>query len=87
MEGAEEWEDPINYDEDIVGPRTKRLLITLPPRSLKSISASVALPAWLLGNDPTKKIVTVSYSSKLATALGRQFRETWMPAYMDWISS
>jgi hypothetical protein len=24
MEGAEEWEDPINYDEDIVGPRTRK---------------------------------------------------------------
>ena len=31
----------------------KRLIILVPPRSLKSICASVALPAWLLGNDPT----------------------------------
>ena len=26
-----------------------RLIITMPPRSLKSIAASVAFPAWLLG--------------------------------------
>src|SRR5690606_5195531 len=30
-----------------------RLLITQPPRSLKSICASVAFPAWSLGHDPT----------------------------------
>ena len=44
----------------------KRLIITLPPRSGKSISASVACPAWLLGLDPTKQIVCVSYAQDLA---------------------
>lgn len=43
-----------------------RLIITLPPRSLKSISASVAFPAWLLGRDPTRRIVCVSYADALA---------------------
>ena len=28
-----------------------RLFITLPPRSLKSVCASVAFPAWALGHD------------------------------------
>src|ERR1700688_629582 len=45
----------------------KRLLIALPPRSLKSICASVALPAWALGRDPTKCIICASYSENLAT--------------------
>ena len=44
----------------------RRLIITLPPRSLKSISASVAFTAWLLGHDPTRKIICVSYSNDLA---------------------
>ena len=44
----------------------RRLIITLPPRSLKSISASVAFPAWLLGHDPTRKIICVSYANDLA---------------------
>jgi predicted phage terminase large subunit-like protein len=44
----------------------KRLAITLPPRHLKSICASVAYPAWLLGQDPTNRIISVSYSSELA---------------------
>ena len=43
-----------------------RLLITLPPRSLKSVCASVAFPAWLLGRDPSRRIVGASYSAELA---------------------
>ncbi len=45
--------------------KTKRLIITMPPRSLKSICASVALPAWALGRDPTSRIICASYSSDL----------------------
>jgi predicted phage terminase large subunit-like protein len=44
----------------------KRLIITLPPRGLKSICASVAFPAFVLGHDPTKRIICVSYSETLA---------------------
>jgi predicted phage terminase large subunit-like protein len=44
----------------------KRLIITLPPRHLKSICASVAFPAWVLGQDPTRKLICVSYSQDLA---------------------
>ena len=51
-----------------------RLLINQPPRSLKSITASVAYPAWVLGRDSTKRIIVVSYSNELATELHRQFR-------------
>jgi hypothetical protein len=43
-----------------------RLIITLPPRYLKSICASVAFPAWVLGQDPTRKLICVSYSQDLA---------------------
>lgn len=52
----------------------KRLLINQPPRSLKSITASVAYPAWLLGRDPTRRIIVVSYSNELSAELHRQFR-------------
>ncbi len=45
----------------------KRLVITLPPRQLKSICGSVAFPAWALGHDPSKRIVCVSYSAELAS--------------------
>jgi hypothetical protein len=42
------------------------LIITVPPRSLKSICASVVFPAFALGHDPTRKFICVSYSQGLA---------------------
>jgi predicted phage terminase large subunit-like protein len=44
----------------------KRLIINIPPRSLKSVSVSVAFPAWILGKDPTKKVICVSYSQAIS---------------------
>src|SRR5262245_25516037 len=44
----------------------KRLIITVPPRNLKSICASVAFPAFVLGHDPTRRIICVSYAEGLA---------------------
>ena len=52
----------------------KRLLITLPPRHLKSVCASVAFPAWVLGHDPAKRIVCASYSQDLAERHARDCR-------------
>jgi len=60
--------------ERVRNGETKRLLITMPPRSLKSLCASVAFPAFLLGHDPTRQIVCVSYASDLATQHARDCR-------------
>lgn len=46
-----------------------RLIITMPPRSLKSIAASVAFPAWLLGRNPRKRVLAVSYAEGLSDKL------------------
>ncbi len=43
-----------------------RLIINMPPRSLKSVCVSVAWPAWLLGHDPTSRIIAASYASSLS---------------------
>ncbi len=43
-----------------------RLVVTMPPRNLKSITISVAWVAWLLGHNPQLRIVCVSYSGELA---------------------
>src|SRR3954454_3535222 len=51
-----------------------RKIINLPPRSLKSIIVSVALPAWLMGHDPAIKIIVVSYADDLARKFSRDFR-------------
>lgn len=54
-------------------PNTK-LAIALPPRSLKSIIISVALPAWLLGHDPDLEVVCASYGQELADQLAADCR-------------
>ena len=54
--------------------KMRRLIINLPPRSLKSIAASVAFPAFVLGHDPSHRIICASYSSDLAGKLGRDTR-------------
>ena len=41
-----------------------RLIINLPPRSLKSITASVAFPAFILGHDPTQRIERIYVPTK-----------------------
>jgi predicted phage terminase large subunit-like protein len=51
---------------------TKRLVINLPPRNLKSLCTSVALPAWILAHDPTKRIICLSYSAELAAQHSRE---------------
>lgn len=43
-----------------------RLIVTMPPRYLKSIAISVAWPAWMLGHNPQLRFVCVSYSGDLA---------------------
>jgi predicted phage terminase large subunit-like protein len=45
---------------------TQRLIITLPPRNLKSICASVAFPAFVLGQNPSAEIICVSYGQDLS---------------------
>ena len=52
----------------------RRLIITLPPRSLKSLCASVALPAWFLGHYPWERVVVVSYSDFLSRTHANDFR-------------
>ena len=60
--------------ERIEGGETTRLIFNLPPRSGKSIFVSVAYPAWLLGHDPTLRVIVVSHSNDLAGDLHGQFR-------------
>lgn len=43
-----------------------RLIINMPPRALKSICVSVAWPAWLLGHNPSRKIMAASYAQSLS---------------------
>ncbi len=60
--------------EQIRTGEIRRLIINLPPRSLKSIMASVAFPAFALGHDPTRRLICVSYSNELAAKHANDFR-------------
>src|SRR5262249_21208146 len=53
----------------------RRLIITMPPRNLKSLCASIALPAWFLGRYPWERVVAVSYSDQLARTHANDFRK------------
>jgi hypothetical protein len=58
----------------VASGEVRRLIITLPPRNLKSLCASVALPAWFLGRHPSERVVVVSYSDFLARSHANDFR-------------
>ena len=60
--------------EHVASGKLKRVLITMPPRSLKSHMISVAFPAWLMGLDPTKRIITTSYGEELAVTFANEWR-------------
>lgn len=57
---------------NLISGEDKRLIINIPPRSLKSFCFSVVLPAYILGKNPNTKIICVSYSQPLANDLGQQ---------------
>lgn len=54
------------YLKTIEDGNINRLIVNVPPRSLKSLCISVAWPAWILGIDPTKKIIVASYTKELS---------------------
>jgi len=60
--------------EKVIRGETRQLLITMPPRSLKSICASVAFPAFVLGRDPTRRILCISYADRLVSKHARECR-------------
>jgi len=51
-----------------------RLVLNLPPRTLKSFLVSVCLPAWLLGRDPSARIICASYAEDLSNKFSRDSR-------------
>jgi predicted phage terminase large subunit-like protein len=62
------------YLEQVRVGRIRRLIINLPPRYLKSLITSVAFPAYVLGHDPTKRLIVASYGSELAVKLANDCR-------------
>src|SRR5438128_2225089 len=56
----------------------RRLIINVPPRSLKSHCASVSFAAWLLGHEPSAQIICASYAQDLSNKLASDCRTLMM---------
>ena len=54
--------------------RQKRLIFNLPPGHMKSLTVSVLFTAWLLGVEPAKRILCISYGDDLTRQLSRLTR-------------
>jgi hypothetical protein len=54
--------------------KLRRLIINMPPRSLKAIVCSIAWPAFVIGHDPSKRLICASYSADLAIKLDNDCR-------------
>jgi len=61
--------------EAVRAGRSRRVIINMPPRHLKSHLASVCFPAWCLGHDPSAQIICASYAQDLADKLSRDCRQ------------
>ena len=61
--------------QDVFDGTTPRLLITVPPRHLKSICTTIGFCAWALGRDPSLKLMVASYGTRLAQEHSALFRQ------------
>src|SRR5450432_3395485 len=60
--------------QDCMRGKIKRLIVNLPPRHLKSLMASTALPAFWLGHRPKASIIHVTYGQALSEKFARDCR-------------
>ena len=60
---------------------SKRVIVSLPPRHLKSHCVSVAFVAWLLGHHPSKHVICASYGQELAEQHARDCRTIMRSAF------
>lgn len=56
----------VEYLQAVEAGQIKRLIINMPPRAMKSICVTIAWTAWLLGRNPSNRIISASYSADLA---------------------
>ena len=75
--------------ERIASGDLKRLIINMPPRHTKSEFASYLFPAWMIGKNPTMKIIQATHTTELAVNFGRKIknlieREEYKPRGSRW---
>ena len=67
--------------EAVLEGKTTRLIINVPPRSLKSVIASISFVAWALGRNPSLQIICASYGQDLADKLALDCRSVMQSAW------
>ena len=60
--------------EQIASGKLKRLIINMPPRHTKSEFASYLFPAWMIGRNPSMKIIQATHTTELAVNFGRKVK-------------
>ena len=61
--------------------KIRRLIVNLPPRSLKSHAITVAFTAWLLAHSPSSQIICASYGQDLAEKHARDCRKLMLSPF------
>ena len=67
--------------QGVASGQCQRLMISVAPRHLKSICASVILPAFVLGRDPSQKVIVVSYGKDIGREQAELFRKLVQSAF------
>jgi predicted phage terminase large subunit-like protein len=67
----------------------KRLIINICPRYMKSIAVSTSFPSFLLGKDPSERIIVSSYAQELSHKLSTDTRlviqSEWYQRLFPWV--
>ena len=74
IEGAHHVKMAEAFDRIAKG-KIKRLIINMPPRHTKSEFASHFFPAYLVGRNPSLKILQATHTADLAVKFGRKIRD------------
>ena len=77
------------FSDDVKAKRCPRLIINMPPRSLKSETASIRLPLWFMLNNPHMEVILASANQDLANTFSRKARDLLEEAYIknNWIDT
>ena len=73
IEGPHHIEIAKKFQEMAEG-KIKRLIVNMPPRHTKSEFASYLLPAWMMGRNPSLKIIQTTHTAELSYRFGRKVR-------------
>lgn len=66
--------DAIEHQLDrILRGDNRRLIVSMPPRHLKSIMITTAWVAWMLGNNPSLRLICASYGQDLSDKHARDY--------------